>query len=216
MPILGNYYYVLILVQTLMKSSSFSGGLLITPPIITCGMTRSIIVTFKPPYTGIFEATLNFHFTIGQMEVVVERSVKAIVGPNVDISSVQVNSARQRKGGWSNYVPPKQTENLRLRPGTWSLPGWRSKTPAYPLPEIIQEALEKRKFHKHAEEILRSMLPQTLNLKTYCEYFSALIRVEEGAIAYVIYLSTFRSLLTSFKAMNCRKRTHGMLLCRAT
>jgi hypothetical protein len=58
--------------------------------------------------------------------------------------------------------------------------------PEYPLPEIIQEALLKREFSRRAGEILASMLPNAFNLETYSDYFSALIRIEEGKIQYAI------------------------------
>jgi helicase MOV-10 len=64
------------------------------------------------------------------------------------------------------------------RPPEWTKTQWREKLPKYEVPTYVIEAAF-RKESGNAVQNVRRLMPQTLNVQTYGDWFQYILYVEE-------------------------------------
>ncbi|KAI0316095.1 hypothetical protein OF83DRAFT_291965 [Amylostereum chailletii] len=163
----------------------FSASLHGDSPWIKRGHQRIVVVAFTPHYEGLFEGTLELVFYHGGLkrEFSVFRTLKGVAGSIQDriyLASPEPTATGPTLAGKKKpYVAP--STYIPLMPPPRSRGKRSRRLPQYEPPNAIVDAMQSPEYDQVlAPALVAEMLPGTLSMETYQQWFETFVWIEEG------------------------------------
>ena len=160
------------------------------PRSILPGTETTVHVIFCPRFEGLFKATIElvFYLTQGSVWFVVSRKLQGIAGSLEDHKHFESLGQEDLRIIKSRALSPQKTI-LLLSPDRRR----RSRYfPDHEVPPIVQETVDEstvaHPYDENAPRLISALMPDSLNMNTYANYFNALLAIEDGHRQYVSYL----------------------------
>jgi hypothetical protein len=130
--------------------------------------------SFKPPYEGRFQATLELIFAdvINDDLFVLTRKLVAIVGSREDHERIKAKGPHVKR----KFTPlPQNIFIIRsIRPPVWTATLWKIKLPPFIPPQNVIDVV----FRPHATDNDGKRFLPSLSVQSYGKFFSVLIYIE--------------------------------------
>lgn len=162
---------------------SFTARLKGRSKLVHPNSARIIRIRFAASDVGRYENTLELVFIEFESRntFLITRKVFGTIGDPELHDRLRPEHPYTRRRGPSMNLTGKIVPGLR--PPQWTKTHWNEKLPKYDVPPYVIEAAFGRRAGNAAQNI-RRLMPRTLNVQTYGDWFTYLLYIEEEQMRY--------------------------------